>query len=136
MTTPPQFRRHAFVCVTGADCPLDGPAVEIHKAMKAAVRDKGLAEAVRVNKSGCLEQCGHGPMMVVYPEGTWYSHLTMADAERVAREHLVGGRVVEDLVYRTPKLGSNKVPKKPGPAGQDNPVGPPSPEWARCTRCP
>lgn len=132
MTTP-QFQRHAFVCVTGTDCPLDGPAIEIHKALKAIA--KGTPD-VRVNKSGCLDQCGHGPMMVVYPEGVWYSHLTLADAERVAKEHLVGGRAVGDLVYRTTKVGVNKVPKNPGPPGPENPVGPPSPDWARCTRCP
>lgn len=131
-----QFGRHAFVCVTGSDCPLDGPAVEVHKAMKEAVKGAGLADAVRVNKSGCLDQCGHGPMVVVYPEGVWYSHVGLADAERIAREHLVGGRLVEDLAYVTPKAGANKVPKKPGPPGPLNPVGPPSEKWARCTRCP
>jgi (2Fe-2S) ferredoxin len=134
--SPGPFRRHAFVCTTGTSCPFDGPALEIHKAAKRIVREAGLAGEVRVNQSGCLDQCGHGPNMVVYPEGVWYSHLSLADAERIAREHLVGGRIVEDLRYVTPKTGANKVPKKPGPPGPENPVGPPSPEWARCTRCP
>jgi (2Fe-2S) ferredoxin len=129
----PQFARHAFVCVSGTSCPFDGPSVDVHKAMKDAARG---AAGMRVNKSGCLDQCGHGPMVVVYPEGVWYSHVGLDDAQRIAREHLVGGRVVDDLVYRTAKQGANKVPKKPGPAGPDNPVGPPSPAWARCTRCP
>ncbi|MFO1533363.1 MAG: ferredoxin, partial [Thermoplasmatota archaeon] len=88
------------------------------------------------NNAGCHDRCELVPTVVVYPEGVWYSHVTMADAERIAREHLVGGRAVTDLIYRTPKQGSNKIPKKPGPAGPENPVGPPSPEWARCTRCP
>lgn len=128
-----QFARHAFVCVTGKDCPLDGPAEEVHKAMKSACRD---VVALRVNKSGCLDQCGHGPMVVVYPEGVWYSHVTLADAQRIAAEHLAGGRPVDDLRYVTAKAGANKVPKQPGPPGPGNPVGPASPSWARCTRCP
>ncbi len=128
-----QFARHAFVCVTGTDCPLDGPAIEVHKTMKAIAKE---AVGVRVNKSGCLDQCGHGPMVVVYPEGIWYSHVTLRDAQRIAKEHLLAGRVVGDALYETSKAGSNKVPKKPGPAGPENPVAPDAPEWARCTRCP
>ncbi|MES2153599.1 MAG: (2Fe-2S) ferredoxin domain-containing protein [bacterium] len=131
-----QFERHAFVCTTGTSCPFDGPASEIHKAMKRIVKEAGKADVVRVNQSGCLDQCGHGPNMVVYPEGVWYSHLTPMDAERIAREHLVGGKPVEELRYVTTKTGKNVVPKKPGPAGPDNPVGPASAEWATCTRCP
>lgn len=128
-----QFRRHAFVCVTGKDCPVDGPAEAIHKAMKIIAKDEA---SLRVNKSGCLDMCGHGPMVVVYPEGIWYSHVTLADAERIAREHVMGGTPVEDLRFVTTKAGANKVPKNPGPAGPTNPVGPPSAEWAVCTRCP
>jgi len=93
------FERHVFVCTDGPECPGDGPAVEIRSALKRAAKEAGLRDVVRVNKSGCLDQCGHGPMMVVYPEGVWYAHLTVEDALEVFREHVVERRPVERLRY-------------------------------------
>jgi (2Fe-2S) ferredoxin len=57
----------------------------------------GLAGKIRINKAGCLDQCEHGPVMVVYPEAVWYGHVQPEDAEEIVNEHLVGGRPVERL---------------------------------------
>lgn len=128
-----RFELHAFVCVSDSACALDGPAVEIRKALKAKLRAAGMKEEVRINQSGCLGQCGHGPMMVVYPEGVWYSHLTLSDAERIWDEHIVGGRPVEPLRYRTNANGTNVIPfadletRRPDAS---------SPYYSPCTRCP
>ena len=53
--------------------------------------------AVRVNKAGCLGRCDNGPVMVVYPEETWYSFIDKEDVEEIIQEHLIGGKVVERL---------------------------------------
>jgi len=104
------FERHLFVCTSGEYCPhTDGDSQEIHRAFKAAVAEAGLRGRVRVNNSGCLDQCGHGPNAVVYPENVWYSHLTLEDVPVIVEEHLKNGHPVERLQYHAPKKGANKL---------------------------
>lgn len=126
-----RFARHAFVCTNASACALDGPAEQVQARLKELLRASGRKEELRVNKAGCLGQCGHGPMMVVYPEGVWYSHLTVADAQRIWAEHLVGGTPVEDLRYRTPAGGTNVLGRQPD--GSKLPLGGPRSE--PCSRC-
>jgi (2Fe-2S) ferredoxin len=52
---------------------------------------------VRVNACGCLDRCSEGPVLVVYPDGVWYTYFSRADVDRIVEEHLVQGRVVESL---------------------------------------
>ena len=54
-------------------------------------------KSIRVNKSGCLGRCASGPVLVVYPEGTWYTYYSQADIDRIIDEHILGGQVVESL---------------------------------------
>ena len=97
------FERHVFVCTNvrpeGAprcSCTRDGKS-ELVAALQQLVREAGIQSTVRINKSGCLDQCEHGPMVVVYPEAVWYSNVRSEDAEAIVAEHLVGGRPVERL---------------------------------------
>ncbi|CAN5226204.1 hypothetical protein BH24PSE2_BH24PSE2_22490 [soil metagenome] len=53
--------------------------------------------AVRVNASGCLDRCQEGPIVVVYPEGVWYSYYDEEDVDEIVDEHLQHGRIVERL---------------------------------------
>jgi (2Fe-2S) ferredoxin len=102
-----QYRYHVFVCTSGKTCSWQG-GPEVHEALKRGVHRAGLKGTVRVNHAGCMNQCGHGPMVVVYPEDTWYAQVDESGAERIVAEHLVGGRAVDALRYVAP-LGVNKV---------------------------
>ena len=71
---------------------------ELHGLFKDKMKDVGLKSTVRANKAGCLDQCEHGPTVVVYPEAVWYGHVTPADVDEIVTEHLVHGRPVERLM--------------------------------------
>jgi (2Fe-2S) ferredoxin len=94
----------------------------VHARLKKLVKaDPALKERVRINHSGCLDQCGFGPLVVVYPENVWYWGVQPSDVEEIVREHLVGGRPVQRLVYRnTP--GKHKLPRD----DQRRPIGRPA----------
>jgi (2Fe-2S) ferredoxin len=116
LSTPPDitgriWERHVFVCTSGDWCPRkDGDGLGVHAKFKKLVKEAGLGGRVRVNNSGCLDQCGHGPMVVIYPEAVWYWGVQPEDVAEIVAEHLVAGRPVERLVYRnTP--GKNKLPR-------------------------
>ncbi len=102
-----QYRHHVFVCTSGKECPKQG-AEEVHKALKKLVSEAGLKKIVRVNHAGCMNQCGHGPMVVVYPEDVWYAHVDETGARRIVAEHLVAGVVVDTYRYIAPP-GDNKL---------------------------
>jgi (2Fe-2S) ferredoxin len=97
------FERHVFVChnTRPADgprrsCTADGKS-ELHTQLQQLTKAAGLGARVRINKSGCLDQCEHGPMVVVYPEAVWYGGVQPEDAIAIVEEHLIGGRPVERL---------------------------------------
>ena len=102
------YERHVFVCALGPWCKEEG-AEAVQKAMKAAVKEAGLAQSVRVTTAGCLNQCGHGPLAVVYPDAVWYGALDVERGLRIVREHLADGTPVEDLRYRPERPGANKT---------------------------
>lgn len=102
-----QYQYHVFVCTSGKTCPLDG-SVAVHAALKKGVAAAAIRGAVRVNHSGCMNQCGHGPMVVVYPDDIWYAHVDENGARRIVEEHLLGGKLVEDYLYIAPP-GDNKL---------------------------
>lgn len=106
-----QFERHVFVCTAGGTCPTQGDADGFVKSLRAVVARAGLHVEIRVNKAGCLAQCGNGPMIVVYPENVWYAGVQASDLEEIAESHLVGGRPVDRLVYNPGRPGPNVVAK-------------------------
>jgi (2Fe-2S) ferredoxin len=88
---------------------VDGDGIGVHATLKAAVAEAGLADRVRVNRSGCFSQCGNGPMVVVYPEGVWYAAVSPADAPEIVDRHLLAGEPVERLRFRPGTMGAHKL---------------------------
>jgi nitrite reductase/ring-hydroxylating ferredoxin subunit/(2Fe-2S) ferredoxin len=133
-----QYDRHLFVCTSGETCPTQGETEKYVKLLRAAVQKAGRQSDVRINKSGCFSQCGHGPMIVVYPEDVWYAGVRESDLEDIITSHIIGGMPVERLRYAPGISGPNQidVEKKGTPAGRaPEPAAPgPGPAWKRVCR--
>ena len=95
------IRSHVLIC-GGTGCTSSG-SVKIKDAMEAEILAKGLADEVKVVLTGCFGLCALGPIMIVYPEGTFYSNVTVNDVPDIVSEHLLKGRPVERLVYHEAK---------------------------------
>jgi len=108
-----QFKKHVFICTQGPYCCFDGDTEAIFERMKRQVGAMGLNDEIRVNRAGCLNQCGHGPMVVVYPEATWYGNVQVEDVDTIVSEHLAGDRVVERLRFDAPPGNNKKVDHYP-----------------------
>ncbi len=102
-----QYQRHVFICTNGPYCAYDGDTEGLLKRLKQRVAEAGLSPQVRINRAGCLNQCGHGPNVVVYPEAVWYCGVQAADADALFEQHIVGGQPVERLLSHLPP-GDNK----------------------------
>ena len=105
-----QYERHVFVCTSGDTCPTQGDVEKYVKILREGMRQAGRAGDVRVNKAGCFSQCGHGPMIVVYPENVWYHGVKEEDLVEIAQSHILGGKPVERLRYEPGVKGANKTP--------------------------
>ena len=68
--------------------------------MKARVKKLGVSGEgkVRINRAGCLDRCGQGPVLVVYPQAIWYTFVDNTDIDEIIDSHLLQGKVVERLV--------------------------------------
>ena len=100
------IRSHVLIC-GGTGCTSSGsPAIRAH--LEKELEAKGLSDEIKVVQTGCFGLCALGPIMIVYPEGTFYSRVTEADVTEIVEEHLLKGRVVDRLVYNEPAAGSGK----------------------------
>ena len=91
------IRSHVLVC-GGTGCTSSGsPAIREH--LEKELQKQGLDEEIKVVQTGCFGLCALGPIMIIYPEGTFYSRVTEEDVTEIVSEHLLKGRPVERLVY-------------------------------------
>ena len=91
------IRSHILIC-GGTGC-TSSKSAEIAKSLQAEIANQGLADEVQVVITGCFGLCALGPIMIVYPEGTFYHGVSLDDVQEIVSEHLLKGRPVERLVY-------------------------------------
>jgi len=97
------YRYHVFFCTNmradGSPCCQQCGAQDARDYVKQRVKALGsrIPDKVRINTAGCLDRCTEGPVIVIYPEATWYTYVDRTDLDEIIEEHLVNGRVVERL---------------------------------------
>ena len=91
------YRSHVLVC-GGTGCTSSNSAAII-EALETQIAEKGLSEEIKVIKTGCFGLCALGPIMIVYPEGSFYSQVKVEDIPEIVEEHLLKGRIVTRLLY-------------------------------------
>ena len=98
------YKYHVFFCLNqrenGEACCADKGAEAAFDHMKARVKKLGLSGegSVRINRSGCLDRCNLGPLMVIYPQAIWYTFIDNDDIDEIVESHLVNGIIEERLV--------------------------------------
>ncbi len=92
------YRSHVLVC-GGTGCTSSGSA-KIIETLQAEIDKNGLHDEVQVVKTGCFGLCALGPIMIVYPEGSFYSMVKEEDIPEIVSEHLLKGRIVSRLLYQ------------------------------------
>jgi NADH-quinone oxidoreductase subunit F/NADP-reducing hydrogenase subunit HndC len=91
------YRSHVLIC-GGTGC-TSSKSVQIKEKLESHLQELGIANEVQVVMTGCFGLCEAGPIVIVYPEGTFYSHVKVEDTIRIAEEHLLKGRVIKDLLF-------------------------------------
>jgi (2Fe-2S) ferredoxin len=99
------YQRHVFFCINDRGEGAERPSCNrcgsqrLRDYAKARMKELGLhgEGQVRINQSGCLDRCEEGPIMVIYPEGTWYTYIDEFDIDEIIDSHLLKGKEVERL---------------------------------------
>ena len=92
------IRSHVLIC-GGTGCTSSG-SVAVREAMAKELELAGLSDEVKIVQTGCFGLCANGPIMIIYPEGTFYSHVKVDDVKEIVEEHLLKGRLVERLLHK------------------------------------
>jgi len=94
---------HIFVC---ASCRVNGTqkgfcyskgSVDLISRFMEEIEERDLSSEVMVTNTGCFGICDRGPIVVIYPEGTWYGNVTEDDVETIMEQHIEGGKIVKEL---------------------------------------
>lgn len=98
------YRLHAFIC-QGKRCAAKG-SEGLYEEMKDRIKDLGLKGEIKLTKSGCQSVCKEtdtegefSPVMVIYPEGTWYRNVASSDIDEIIEKHFKRGEIIERLLH-------------------------------------
>jgi (2Fe-2S) ferredoxin len=97
------YRHHVFFCTNRREGPrhccaaCGAQAVRDHAKERIAALGLNGPGQIRINNAGCLDRCEEGPVLVVYPEGVWYTYVDEQDIDDIIEQHLVRGEIVERL---------------------------------------
>ena len=97
------YEHHVFFCLNQREAPeaccANHDAEGMRAYAKSRIKELGLSGEgrIRINTAGCLDRCEEGPVIVVYPDETWYTYVDKHDIDEIIDEHLVHGRIVERL---------------------------------------
>lgn len=103
MEDTPYYKAHIFCCTNerppghARGCCKEKGAEKLRNYMKSRIKELGV-DGARVNVAGCLDRCELGPVMVIYPEGTWYTYASTDDVDEIITRHLQNGERVERLL--------------------------------------
>jgi (2Fe-2S) ferredoxin len=101
------FKYHIFVCQNERDatdsrgCCMARGAAELVEAFREELKARNLKGLARANKAGCMDQCAQGPVVVIYPEATWYARVRASDVKEIVSAMLEGRRVDRLLYVKT-----------------------------------
>ena len=101
------YRSNVLVC-GGTGCTSSNSEVIITE-LKKEIKARGLDKEVNVIRTGCFGLCALGPIMIVYPEGSFYSRVTPEDVPEIVEEHLLKGRIVKRLLYQETVVDDNTI---------------------------
>jgi (2Fe-2S) ferredoxin len=114
------FTHHVFVCgnVREPDhkrgcCDSEGTQ-SLRNAFKVELKRAGLGPLARANHAGCLDQCEHGPVVVIYPLGVWYGRVKVEDVPRIVSKTILGGEILTDLQISDGCLNNPRCPHRAG----------------------
>ena len=92
------FRSTILVC-GGTGCSSSG-SMKLYERFEELLASNGLEKEVKLVRTGCFGLCAAGPVVIIYPEGAFYSHVKLEDIDEIVAEHLIKGRVVTRLLYK------------------------------------
>ncbi|MEO5571858.1 MAG: (2Fe-2S) ferredoxin domain-containing protein [Bacteroidia bacterium] len=108
-----RFNKHVFICINdrkNSDRKSCGESrgMELVSEFKKIIKEKGLKEIIRAQRTGCLDACDFGPSVVVYPEGIFYGGVQLSDVEQIVNDHLINNKPVERLIINFNKVEKNR----------------------------
>ncbi len=92
------YKKQVLIC-GGTGC-TSSSSLKILEKMKTLLKEKGIYEDIKLVKTGCFGLCAEGPIVIVYPQGAFYSQVKLEDVDRIVKEHLIEGNIIKDLLYK------------------------------------